>query len=121
MRTKFDPWLGPRIGKAWIAGLSLLANGDWTPVPDLRSTMVAAGPVMSQTVSTILREAKKAGVIEMKGGYSQVKRRDYRKARLIVAEPHYWLDVPVRFVTEIVSDSGGRAGGEDDDGASPSL
>lgn len=90
--SKFDPWKGQRIRAAWRAALDLLTAAEWVAFDDLRSAMMAAGAIQSQTVSTMLREARRVKAIKIRGQYNYALKCDAREAKLIAEDGHAWLD-----------------------------
>lgn len=58
------PLAGARIGPAWRAAWELLQDGEWHGKIEIESAMCEAGPVASITAMNLLRQARRAGLLE---------------------------------------------------------
>lgn len=72
----FDPRPFDRTNRAWKAADRLLDADTWTSLEDLRAVMMPAGDLQAKTVSNILGDAVRGGVLQKRAGAN--KSRYYR-------------------------------------------
>lgn len=58
------PLAGERIGPAWRAAWSFMANGSWVYAARVVAEMTSAAAIERKTAENLLRQAAHAGLIE---------------------------------------------------------
>lgn len=60
------PLAGAQIGPAWRAAWALLSDGEWHSKIEIEPVMCEAGPVVPVTALNLLRQARRAGLLEVR-------------------------------------------------------
>jgi hypothetical protein len=58
------PLDGAQLGPAWRAAWALLSDGQWHSKIEIEPVMCEAGPIVPITALNLLRQARRAGVLE---------------------------------------------------------